>query len=132
MKHFLVVDDDDMGRMMLQDFLTEFAPCDAASNGREGLSCFEMALAGGNPYGLLCIDLIMPEMNGLALIRKIREIEKNHPFFTDFRTKIFVITANDSPWDKADLVLDNLCDAYIVKPFNRNTLAADLLKNGLV
>jgi len=129
MKRFLIVDDDEMGRLMLQDFLSEFAPCDCAENGKEGLAFFEKALAGGDPYDLLCVDLIMPEMNGLALIRKIRDIEKMHPVFSDIRTKIFVISASDSPWDKADLLLDNLCDDFITKPFNRTSLKENLYNN---
>jgi two-component system chemotaxis response regulator CheY len=132
MKRYLVVDDDEMGRLMLQDFLSEFAPCDCAANGKEGLAFFEKALSEGNPYSLLCIDLIMPEMNGLALIRKIRELEKTNLLFSNFRTKIFVITASDSTWDKADLILEDLCDDYIVKPFNRSSLMANLYKNELV
>lgn len=131
MKRYLIVDDDEMGRLMLQDFLTEFADCDLAANGKEGLQFFEKALLDGVPYDLLCIDLIMPEMNGLALIRKIRDIERKHPYFTDFRTRIFVISASESTWDKADLLLDNLCDDYIVKPFNRKLLLDNLRKNGL-
>ena len=132
MKRFLVVDDDEMGRLMLQDFLSEFAACDCAVNGREALDLFEKALAGGIPYDMLCVDLIMPEMNGLALIRKIRAIEKIHPFFSDIHTRIFVISASDSTWEKADLVLDNLCDDFITKPFNRDSLKADLYKYNLV
>lgn len=132
MKRYLIIDDDEMGRLMLQDFLSEFAPCDCAENGKEGLALFEQALLSGNPYNLLCVDLIMPEMNGLALIRKIRDLEKSHPVFNDFRTRIFVISASDSTWDRADLLLDNLCDDYIVKPFNRSSLMANLRKNDLV
>jgi two-component system chemotaxis response regulator CheY len=126
MKRFLVVDDEDMGRLMLQDFLSEFANCDVAANGKEGLLLFEKALAEGNPYRLLCVDVIMPEMNGLALVRRIRDIEKSHPVFTDFHTSVFVISASDSAWDKADFLLDNLCDDYIVKPFSRSDLMAKL------
>jgi two-component system chemotaxis response regulator CheY len=132
MKRYLVVDDDELGRLILQEFLSEFAPCDCAVNGREALEFFEKALEGGSPYDLICVDLVMPEMNGLAFIRKIRAIEKTHPFYTDHRTKIFVISASDSQWDKADLILDNLCEDFISKPFNRNALRANLLKNDLI
>lgn len=132
MKHYLVVDDDMIGRTMLRDFLLEFAPCDVAENGKEGLRLFEKALAEGTPYCLICVDLIMPEMNGLALIKHIREIEKKQLIFSDVRTKIFVISASDSPWDKADLVLNDLCDDYIVKPFKRDSLAERLFQNSLV
>ena len=132
MKRYLIVDDDEINRLMLHDFLSEFAKCDLAENGKEGLNFFEKALAERDPYDLLCIDLMMPEMNGLALIRKIRGIEKTHNGAGDVRTKVFVITSSDSIWDRSDLVLDNLCDEYIVKPFCRGVLLTDLHKNILV
>jgi two-component system chemotaxis response regulator CheY len=132
MKRFLVIDDDKISRWMLRDFLSKFNPCDVAENGKEGLLAFETALAEGNPYSLLCVDLMMPEMNGHALIRKIRELEKKNPLFADSRTKIFVVTASDSTWDKAELLLEDLCDDYIVKPFNRDSLKTKLRYHGLV
>lgn len=132
MNKYLIVDDEEMGREMLRVFLSEFATCEVADNGIEGLILFENALLSKQPYSLLCVDLMMPEMNGLALIRKIRDLEKAHLISGETRTKIFVISASDSTWDKADLLLEGLCDDYIVKPFNRSTLMADLYKNNLV
>jgi two-component system chemotaxis response regulator CheY len=132
MKRFLVVEDEDMSRLMLQDFLAEFSSCDVAVNGKEGLQMFENALNEGKPYDLMCVDLIMPEMNGLALVRKVREIEKTHPLFSDFRTRVFIITSSDSTWDKADFLLENLCDDYIVKPFSRGALSGSLHSHGMV
>ncbi len=132
MKRYLIVEDDEMTRLMLQDVLSEFAPCDIADNGMEALILFENALIGGNPYSLLCVDLIMPAMNGLAFIRRVKEIEKTHISDGKLCSKIFVITSSDSAWDKADLLLENLCDDYIVKPFDRSSLIANLYKNDLV
>ena len=132
MKRYLIVDDENIGRLMLQNFLSEVAECDVAINGKEGLHLFEKAISDGRPYDLICVDLIMPEMNGLAMVRRVREFEKAHPVFSDFRTVIFVITASDSTWDKADLLLDNLCDDYITKPFSRSELMGNLYNHGLV
>jgi two-component system chemotaxis response regulator CheY len=132
MKRYLIVEDDEISREMLREFLSDFASCEVAENGLEGLILFENSLLAHNSYSLLCIDLMMPEMNGLALIRKIRELEKTHKVSEESRTKIFVISASDSTWDKADLLLDGLCDDYIVKPFNRSALIADLYKNQVV
>ena len=131
MERYLIVDDEEMGRYMLQAFLSEFALCDVAENGNEALRLFEKAQLEGKPYDLLCVDLIMPGMNGIALIRKIRELERIDSVYVGVRSKIFVITASDSAWDKADLLLENLCDDYIVKPFNRESLKDDLYKHEL-
>lgn len=132
MKRYLVVEDEGMSRLMLKEFLAEYAPCDAAENGKEGLRLFEQALSDGEPYSLICIDLVMPEMNGLALIRKIKELEKIQHLTSEYCAKIFVITSSDSTWDKADLLLDNLCDDYIVKPFDSNALQVSLRRYGLI
>jgi two-component system, chemotaxis family, chemotaxis protein CheY len=126
MLRYLVVEDDEMSREMLCRFLSRFAKCDSADNGKSGFDMFNSALSDGQPYDHLFIDLVMPVMNGLALVRKIREVEKMNPIFNDCRTKVSVLTSSTCLWDKADLVLDNLCDDYIVKPFVKSELAAKL------
>jgi two-component system, chemotaxis family, chemotaxis protein CheY len=126
MLRYLVVEDDEMSREMLCRFLSRFAKCDSADNGKSGFDMFNAALTEGQPYDHLFIDLVMPVMNGLALVRKIRDVEKMSPLFKDFRTKVFVLTSSTCLWDKADLVLDNLCDDYIVKPFVKSELEAKL------
>jgi len=132
MKRYLIVEDDIMSREMLKAVLSDFAPCDSAGNGVEGMILFENAFLSNNPYCLLCVDLVMPEMNGHAFIRKIREFEKSQLMGGKARTKIFVISSSGSAWDKADLLLEGLCDDYIVKPFDRAVLMANLFKYDLV
>lgn len=132
MNRYLVVDDDEMSRLLLANFLSEFAPCDVAAGGREGLEMFEQAFEAGMPYSLLCVDLLMPEINGHLLIKKVREAERTNPVISDFRTKIFVISSSDSPWDKAETLLEEQCDDYIVKPFNRAHLMENLYRHDLI
>lgn len=126
---YLIIDDDEMSRLMLKEVLSEFANCHMAASGVEALRLIEVAATNDTPYSLLCVDLLMPHMNGLAFVRNIREMERTHA--TGVRAKIFIISASDSIWDKAELMLDNLCDAYIEKPFNRNSLIAELHKHSL-
>jgi two-component system chemotaxis response regulator CheY len=132
MKRFLIVDDQEINRYMLQAFLNDYAVCKCAANGKEGLRLFENALLERKPFDLVCVDLMMPEMNGIALIKKIKELEKAHEGFDVLKTKIFVITASESMWDKADLLMDHLCEDYINKPFNRENLVTSLRNNGLI
>ena len=81
MKRFLVVEDEEMSRIMLTDILSMYAPTDSAVNGKDGLQLFEKSVNCGDPYDLVCVDLMMPLMNGLALIRGIRKIEVDNPLF---------------------------------------------------
>ena len=130
MKHCLVVDDDQMSRAMVANFVSQYAHCDIAPDGRNGLDLFEHSLRHANPYDVVFMDLAMPIMNGHMLIRKIRELEKQQPS-NYVRTKIFVISFSSSPWDMADTVLDKIADDYMVKPFSRAKLVELLARHGL-
>lgn len=126
MKRFLVVEDEEMSRIMLTDILSMYAPTDSAVNGKDGLQLFEKSVNCGDPYDLVCVDLMMPLMNGLALIRGIRKIEVDNPLFGNQQTKVFVVTSNTCLWEKAELLLDNLCDDYISKPYDKGRIAGSL------
>lgn len=124
MDRFLVVDDDTSYRSVLKAWLSEFGPCDLAESGKEGLVLFKEAIRYGNPYSLICTDLKMPDLNGHAFILEIRSLEKT--LLQGLRTKIVVITSSNSIYDKSNLLLENLCDRYLVKPFDKNMLIACL------
>jgi two-component system chemotaxis response regulator CheY len=132
MKRFLIVEDDELSCKVLEDFMSEFATCDTASDGRIGYELFEKAILEGHPYDLICSDLIMPDIDGHELVRLIRDREESLPIVDYIRTKIFVISSSDSPKDMTHAILDNCCDDYIVKPFQRETLKAMLHKYNLI
>ena len=132
MKRFLIVDDDELSRRILQSFMSEFALCDIASNGREGYDLFERAIIDGRPYDLICSDVIMPELSGHEMVSRIRGREASLPIIGYIRTKIFMVSASGSPENMTHAILDNECDDYIVKPFHRDTLKALLLKYDLL
>ena len=132
MKKFLIVEDDILSRKVLEDFMSAFAECDTAPNGKIGYELFEKAIVDGHPYDLVCSDIVMPEMDGHELVRRIREREESLPISGYVRTKIFMISASGSPKDMTHAILDNTCDDYIVKPFQRETLRAMFQKYNLI
>ena len=74
-KHILIVDDDDMLRSYIKELLlmNNFTVSEAA-NGKEGLKEFK-----DNTPDLVITDIIMPEMEGISFIRKLREHNNNTP-----------------------------------------------------
>lgn len=132
MKKFLIVEDDKLSCKILEDFMSDFAACDTAVNGKIAYELFEKAIIDGHPYDLICSDIVMPEMDGHELVRLIREREESLPISGSVRTKIFMISASGAPKDMTQAILDNTCDDYIVKPFQRKTLAAMFLKHNLI
>ena len=131
MKRFLIVEDDKLSCKILEDFLSEYADCDTAANGRVGYELFEQSISDGHPYDLICSDVVMPEMDGHELVGRIRAREESLPIAGYIRTKIFMISASNTPKDMEQAILDNNCDDYIVKPFQRELLKSMLLKYDL-
>lgn len=132
MKRFLVVEDDELSRKILESFLSEFASCDSAPDGRVGYELFKQAIVDGRPYDLICADVNMPVLDGHKMVSFIRAREQSLPIIDGVRTVIFMISSSGSAADMTEAILDNDCDDYIVKPFHRETLAAMLRKYHLL
>lgn len=84
---------------------------DAVANGQEALDYIEL----GDNYDCLILDLMMPVMDGLEVIRNIRQKKIAIP--------ILVLTAKGEIEDRVN-GLDLGADDYLVKPFNSQELLA--------
>lgn len=124
----MIVDDDEMGRMMLATLLEEYGPCDQAENGQEALDKFDRATAEGNPYDLICLDIVMPVMDGSEALRQLRERDR----LQRKRTRVFMISACNSPQDIEDAFFEGDCDDYVVKPFRRDAVTHMLTRYQLI
>ncbi|MDX1507818.1 MAG: response regulator transcription factor [Woeseiaceae bacterium] len=107
----LVIEDEDTLRASLATRLKEegFA-VEQAADGREGLY-----FAQEYPIDLAIIDLGLPEVSGLDIIRQVREDGKTYP--------ILILTARDRWQDKVD-GLSAGADDYVVKPFHYEEVSA--------
>ena len=110
MKKILIIEDEMDIAQLEQDYLeiNGFA-VDIATTAAEGLK-----QAMTNDYHLILLDIMLPEMNGFELCRKLRQ-QLNIP--------ILMVTAKDEDIDKIR-GFDRGADDYIVKPFNPNELVA--------
>ena len=68
----LVVDDESFSRIKLQKIMSGFGSCDAAECGSEAIDAFEKALENGTPFDLISLDITMPDMDGIEVLKKIK------------------------------------------------------------
>ncbi|MGE7914951.1 response regulator transcription factor [Lysinibacillus xylanilyticus] len=103
-KHILLVEDDEAIREMVESYLTmEGFLVTSVENGEEALqNCLNI------PYDLVILDIMIPKLNGLEVLKIIRE-QASLP--------IIIMSAKDSDVDKA-LGLGLGADDYIAKPFS--------------
>lgn len=127
----LIVDDDFVSRRLLQSMLLSFGKVDIAANGMEALDAFKLSIDEDDPYNLICIDILMPEMNGQELLKEIRNHEEMLGIYGTDGTKI-IMTTSIGDFGNIKSAFVEQCDAYMVKPIERNKLVAKLNELHLV
>jgi two-component system chemotaxis response regulator CheY len=125
---FLVVEDDFTSRKLLQKILAPYGEVDVAVNGQESLDAFTAALDEGNPYELVCMDIMMPEMDGQEALKKIREVEKQRGIPGSQEAKVIMTTALDDPKNVVEAYYKGGATSYVPKPIDRQ-LFLQLLRN---
>lgn len=127
----LVVEDDLTERTLLTEFLKAFGQCDYACDGVEAVKIFRRALAVREYYDLICLDIMMPEMDGLAVLTAIRKLEKENNIPATGAAKIIVITGLTDRKIFFE-AMRGKCDAYIRKPVKLDEFLAELKGMNLV
>ena len=100
----IIEDHKDIAEMLYDYFERREYELDYASDGRMGFN-----LASSNEYDIILLDLMLPEMDGLDVCRKLREESRVY-------TPVLMLTARDTLQDKI-IGLGSGADDYLVKPF---------------
>jgi len=117
----LVVDDDLTTRIVLQEILSRYGEVHSCVDGAEAVQACTRALDHGGPYDLICMDLLMPCMNGLEALKLIRQEEANRGRTRPRASKVIIATASDDT-NSISAAFRELCDAYVVKPIDASEL----------
>ncbi len=113
----LVVDDDLTTRIVLQEMLSRYAEVHSCVDGAEAVQAYSRALDHCAAYDLICLDLLMPTMNGLEALKLIRQEEERRGRARPHGAKVIITTGSDDS-DSINSAFRELCDAYIVKPID--------------
>lgn len=127
----LVAEDDLVSRNFLSKFLSKYGDCDLVVDGLETIDAFLMALKDKEPYHLICLDIMMPKVDGMNTLKAIRYLEKQYNIPLEKRVKIIMTTA----LAEAQMVrtaFDYGCEAYAAKPIDTKKLIEVMEKLELI
>ncbi len=127
----LIVEDDFTSRLLLQELLKSYGPCHIAVNGKEAVEATAVALETDEPYTFICLDIMMPEMDGQEALRRIREQEEARDTLSSNGAKIVMTTALDDI-KNVMAAYQSLCDGYLTKPIQKAKLLEELRKLKLI
>lgn len=113
----LLAEDDFASRKFMDKYLSQYGDCDVTVDGEEAVDAFMMALEDGDPYDLVCLDVMMPVLDGYQVLKAIRDIEAERDTPKEKRVKIIMTTAlNEERNVKKAFELG--CEAYSGKPID--------------
>ncbi len=125
----LIAEDDFVSRKLLNTLLVSLGEVDIAANGSEALNAVKMAVENNQPYDLVCLDILMPEVDGIMALKKIRQLEAQKGLNPETRSKIIMTTAvSDKKYVLAAVQAN--CDGFLVKPINKERLFNEIRKHG--
>jgi len=127
----LIVEDNFSSRLLLQEYLKQYGPTHIAVNGNEAVEAVRMALEAGEPYDLICLDILLPEKDGQQALKEIRATEEARGILSTNGSKIVMTTAMRD-MKNVNSAFEGLCDAYLTKPIRKDNLLAELRKLALI
>lgn len=128
----LIVEDDFISRRILRELLGAHFDCEIAVDGEEAVTAFRLAHDAKVPYDLICMDIMMPKMDGREALRLIRQLEKELEVPPNMEVKVVMTTALDDPKTVFDSFYQDGATAYLVKPISKQKLLRELRALGLI
>jgi two-component system chemotaxis response regulator CheY len=131
MKRILIAEDDMIGRRTMKRFLEQYGSCELAVDGLEALHLFSESIRQDKPYDLICLDIMMPQLDGLKTLRAIRDIEAQRQVPEDRQVKVIMTTAlNDRKTVMEAYSMG--CVGYAWKPIDLDKFVVVLREIGFV
>ncbi len=127
----LIAEDDYVSRKFMIKFLSQYGDCDVTVDGMEAIEVFMMSLDEKRYYDLICLDIMMPEVDGIKALKTIRKLEVERAVPMENRAKIIMTTALNA----TDEIFDSFesgSEAYSVKPIDTEKFKDVMSRLGLV
>ena len=127
----LLAEDDYVTRKAMDSFLSKYGECDVTVDGMEAVDAFMLALEEEEPYDLVCLDIMMPVMDGYQALMGIRNLEKELQIPEEKAAKIIMTTALNEE-KNVKMAFELGCTVYSGKPIDQARFEQALKKLGLI
>lgn len=128
----LIVEDDFISRRIMKELLSPHFDCDVAVDGEEAISSFKLSMESKKPYDLICLDIMMPKIDGREALKQIRLLEKGLEVPPNLEVKVIMTTALDDPKTVFETYYQGGATSYLVKPISKIKLMRELRTLGLI
>ncbi len=118
---FLIVDDDPVCLEKLNAILSDAGDCTLAGSGEEALRHLDEAFLSGHPFHLITLDIELPGISGVHLLKDIRALEASWATGREKPARILMVTSSHEEHDVITCLRQG-CDGFILKPFSKKVI----------
>ena len=131
MLKILVAEDDEANRKFLSKLLAKFGEVTVVADGFQAVKSYMQALDEKEPFRLVCLDVMMPKINGYKALDAIRDLESRNALIDGEKAKIIMISALDEGGFDEELA-GNQYDCYMSKPIDILEFEMNLKRMGMI
>ncbi|HIJ94359.1 MAG TPA: response regulator [Desulfuromonadales bacterium] len=117
---------------ILKEMVRRYGTTDCVMSGQQGLEMFLRAHEAKSPYDVIFMDIMMPGIDGLSAVRKIRDNEEMMNITALQRARIIMTTALSDPETVIKALYESDADLYLVKPINQKAISNALRELKLI
>ncbi|PKM57783.1 MAG: response regulator [Firmicutes bacterium HGW-Firmicutes-3] len=121
----LIAEDDVVSRKLMWKILSDYGDCDLVINGLEAIDAFLLAQKDNEPYDIVFLDIMMPKVDGVKVLKTIRDMEIQYQIKNP--VKIIMTTALGETEVVDDAFIKG-ANAYATKPLDIEKLI-EVIKN---
>ncbi len=125
--NIMIVEDDYASSLLLKKYLEKFGDVSTAENGKLALEMFVDAYKNEHPFDLVCLDIMLPLMNGQEVLVAMRDEENRRHIQGLDKAKIVMVSALNEA-KQIMLSFKEQCDGYLTKPVFYDKLMTELEK----
>lgn len=115
--NILIVEDDDVSRKFMVKFLSKYGKCKTAEDGEQAVEMYKKAAEKKQPYDLICLDIVMPKLNGYETLEQIRKYEEEQGISQNQGVKVIMTSGMDASTNVTK-AFELGCVAYTSKPID--------------
>lgn len=115
--NILIVEDDFVSRKFMTKFLSKYGTCQTAEDGELAINMYKEAVKNGKPFDLICMDILMPKLDGYETLEQIRKFEEEQSFTRQQEVKVIMTSGMDTSTN-AMKAFELGCVAYTSKPID--------------
>lgn len=113
----LIVEDDFVSRKFMTKFLSKYGTCQTAEDGEQAVRMYKDAVEKQRPYDLICLDIVMPRVDGYKTLELIRNYEQEQGIADNEGVKVIMTTGVEVGMNISK-AFELGCVAYTSKPID--------------